>query len=743
MTSWKALLNDSTDPDLAREIDIYENQLTLRKQGKVEDSLFQETRLRRGVYGQRYDNGLRHDGIAQRKLSFPMGDFRKGPETLWDAPGMQRIKIPFGLLTPRQMNVLADLAEEYSDAICHVTTRQDIQLHYVHIEDTPDIMRRLAGVGITSREACGNSVRNVTACHKAGCCGGEPFDVTPYANAAKRFLLGHRDTQDFGRKFKVSFSGCVDEACGLAAINDLGYIARVDEQGRRGFSVYIGGGLGPVPYQAKLYESFVPEEEILPLAQAVSRLFARHGEKRNRGRARLKFFVDKVGIEAFREMVREELATLSEDSAWTDWMREVPDYEERPLQPGEPLGPTEDTAFEAWRATNCYRQRQEGYAIATVKLPLGDISSWQMRQLADLAEQINGGLVRTTIEQNIALRWVRETDLPEMYQRLVAMGLAQPGAETIADVVSCPGNDTCKLGIASSRGLAAELSERLAEKLSDLDPAVRELQIKISGCFNSCAQHHIADLGFYGVSRKIEGTTVPHFRAVLGARREKNAHEYGQTIGPIPAKRVPDFVERLAEQFLTERQGSEKFPDYIQRLGKKGLKPIMDEFAYVPPKIIDSSFYTDWRDAREFNVKDIGTGECAGAVISRVDFDLQEAERLHFEGQVALEDGEFEKADKTAYAAMLEAAKALVRTELADVAETPDTLVNEFRTRFYDTGIFHDRFVGGNFAMHLFRRHADTERAFSDEKARQLLEEAQLFIEAAYACQDRLNAEVN
>jgi sulfite reductase (ferredoxin) len=741
MCSWKTRLHDVTDPQLTREIDIYEDQLTLRQQGKVEDNLFQESRLRRGVYGQRYDNGLRHDGIAQRQLIFPNGDLRKGPETLWDAPGMQRIKIPFGQLTPRQMDVLADLAEEYSDAILHVTTRQDVQLHYIHIEDTPDIMRRLAAVGITSREACGNSVRNVTACHKAGCCGGESFDVTPYAHAVKHFLMGHHDTQDFGRKFKVSFSGCAGEPCGLAALNDLGYIAQVDANGRRGFTVYVGGGLGPVPYQAKLYDEFVPEDQILPLAQAVSRLFARHGEKRNRGRARLKFLVDKMGIDAFRDAVREELKTLPPDPNWTAWMDSLPTFDERPLKAGQTLGETGDPVLEAWRATNCYRQRQEGYVIATITLPLGDITSWQMRQLGDLARTLNGGMLRTTIDQNITLRWVCEADLPVLFAQLQRIGLARPGAGTITDVMACPGTDTCKLGIASSRGLAAELSERLAEKAATLDPAVRELQIKISGCFNSCAQHHIADLGFYGVSRKIEGTTVPHFRAVLGARRERNAHEYGETIGPIPAKRVPDFVARLTDLYLAERAPGEKFPDYIQRLGKKGLQPIMTEFAHVPPKMVDSSYYTDWRDAREFNVKDIGTGECAGAVISRVEFGLQEAERLHFEGQVILEEGDFEKADQTAYAAMLEAAKALVQEEHPYVQETPDVLISEFRSRFYDSGRFNDRFVGGNFAMHLFRRHDDTQRQFSKERARQLLEEAHLFIEAAYACHLRLSAQ--
>src|SRR5688572_26394978 len=317
-TSWKEKLGSSIPEHLAREIDAFESQITLRKLGKIEEKVFAETRLRRGAYGQRYDNGHRHDGTKTQDLPYP--SLTKGPDTHWDAPGMQRIKIPFGGLNPEQMVVLAELAEEYSDAICHVTTRQDFQLHYVHIEDVPDIFRRLAAVGITTREACGNSVRNVTACPIAGVCQTETFDVTPYAKATAFYLLGHRDTQDFGRKFKIAFSGCEHEACALVTIHDFGGIAKVrtgpDGKPQRGFALYVGGGLGAVPQQAKLYEEFVPEEDVLPLARAIGRVFARMGEKRNRNRARLKFLVQKLGIDEFRRIVREEVATMPEDTSW-------------------------------------------------------------------------------------------------------------------------------------------------------------------------------------------------------------------------------------------------------------------------------------------------------------------------------------------------------------------------------------------------------------------------------------------
>src|SRR5947209_916291 len=337
---WKEKLDGKMPEDLAREIDIFETEITLRKQGKLEERLFAETRLRRGAYGQRYDNGQRNDGQKVQKLNFPSGDLTKGPNTLWDGPGMQRIKIPAGGLNADQLEVMAELAEEYSDGIAHVTTRQDFQLHYVHIDDTPALMRRLAAANITTREACGNSVRNVTACPYAGVCADESFDVTPYARALAKFLLGHPDCQNFGRKFKPAFSGCAQHACGLTSMHDLGLIAAKrtnPETGREefGFEMYVGGGLGAVPYQAKLFDAFVAPEELLPLAQAIARVFARHGEKKNRSRARLKFLIQDLGIEKFRELVREERKILPFDARWTEYIDQAKaEFRESPLKEG-------------------------------------------------------------------------------------------------------------------------------------------------------------------------------------------------------------------------------------------------------------------------------------------------------------------------------------------------------------------------------------------------------------------------
>jgi sulfite reductase (ferredoxin) len=357
---WKEHLSGRLPAELAREIDVFETQLELRRQGKLDEKVFAETRLRRGAYGQRYDNGQRHDGFASQTLAYPSGALTKGPSTLWDAPGMHRIKIPFGRLTAAQIDALADVAEEYSDGIAHITTRQDVQLHFVHLDDTPALMRRLAAAGITTREACGNTVRNVTACPRSGVCGTEAFDTTPYASALAYYLLGHPDTQDFGRKFKISFSGCEGEACGLASMHDIGLVAVVRD-GRRGFEFHVGGGLGAIPHQAKLLSEFVPEAELLPLAQAVCRVFARLGEKKNRSKARLKFLVEKLGIDELRRLVFAEREQIAPDARWSAFLAGLDALTDHPLRPPAPLadGPR-SPAFAEWHRTNVAPQRQPG-----------------------------------------------------------------------------------------------------------------------------------------------------------------------------------------------------------------------------------------------------------------------------------------------------------------------------------------------------------------------------------------------
>jgi sulfite reductase (ferredoxin) len=743
--SWKERLTGQLPPPLDQDITIYETQLFLKRQGKLDDKVFAETRLRRGVYGQRYDNGQRHDGLRTRQLPYPSGDLTKGPQTVWDAPGMQRIKVPFGALTAEQMEVLADLAEEYADSICHITTRQDIQLHFVHLEDTPDLMRRLAAVGITTQEACGNVVRNVTACSRAGVCHDEPFDITPYAHALAYFLLGHKDTQDFGRKVKIAFSGCAQHACGLASMHDMALLAQrrlVQGREQRGFTFYVGGGLGSVPHQAQILEEFVPEDEILPLAQAVSRVFARLGEKKNRARARLKFLVAKLGIDEFRRLVQEEREILPADERWDAYLADLHGTDEQPTRPGLALGPgpyADD--LQAWMASNVMPQRQDGYALVTVCLPLGDLTAQQMRHLADISRRYNGGRTRTTVEQNIVLRWISYADLPALYTDLVAAGLGQSGASTIADITACPGTDTCKLGIASSRGLAAELRQRLLADQDTRDAAVQNLHIKVSGCFNSCGQHHIADLGFYGVSRKVGNHAVPHFQVVLGGQSTHNAAAYGLSTVAIPSRNIPQVVERLTALFASERQPDETFQAFIKRIGKAKLRTLLEDLTRVPAYSEERAYYADWGDPREYTLGDMGVGECAGEVVSLTEFGLAASERQVFEAQLHLDQGDHAQAWQLAYSAMLQAAKALILRYNIDIVDEAQQIVDEFRQRFYETELFFDPFAGPKFAHYFFHAHADGAHVPDAAAVPRRIEEAQLFIEAAYACYSRLGSQ--
>jgi sulfite reductase (ferredoxin) len=603
-------------------------------------------------------------------------------------------------------------------------------------------MRRLAAVEITTREACGNVVRNVAACPYSGVCHDEAFDVTPYAHALAYFLLGHKDAQDFGRKFKISFSGCADHGCGLAHMHDLGLIAKTrheDGRERHGFALYVGGGLGAVPHQAQVFSDFVPEDEILPLAQAVCRVFARLGEKRNRARARLKFLVAKLGMEEFRRLVEAERDILPEDDRWTAYLDDLGATDERPTRDAQALGdgPHPD-GFATWCQTNVMAQRQPGYAAVTVTLPLGDFTSEQFRALAGIARRYNGGRARTTVEQNVVLRWISQADLPDLYTHLVNVGLGRPGASTITDITACPGTDTCKLGISSSRGLAAELGQQLTVLNGSLDDAVKPLKIKVSGCFNSCGQHHVADLGFYGVSRKSGMHAVPHFQVVLGGQWTENAGAYGLATVAIPSKNIPEVVKRITDYYVQERQSEETFQTFVKRVGKAKMRALLEDLAAIPAYTEAPAYYSDWGDPREYTLGDMGIGECAGEVVSLTEFGLSASERQVFEAQIELDRGDVKAAGETAFSAMLQAAKALIQTRNIDIADDADRIVEEFKLYFYDTELFFDPYAGPKFAHYLLRVHSEPELDDSAAAVHRRIEEAQLFIEAAHACYNRL-----
>lgn len=739
---WKERLNDKLPDEWRTNVDEFESDIALKKLGKIDHKLFAETRLRMGAYGQRYDNGHRYDGKEVRPVAFP--EAFKGPETYWDAPGMERIKLPWGGLNPTQMELFADLAEEYSDGICHVTTRQAIQLHYIHIENCPSMFRRLGALNITTREACGNAVRNVSADPMAGISPTEAFDVTPYAQALFEFLLGHPDAQDFGRKFKIALSGDKAGASGLVNIHDLGLIATIKD-GKRGFEYYVGGGLGAVPYAAKLYSDFVPEDEILPLAQAICRIYGRFGEKKKRHRARIKFLIADMGWEKFKETVAAERAILPHDDRWSSYIKNVGTFEEKPTtKPGKPHTDlrvaTGDREYDFWVSTNVKPQRQEGYSAVLITLPLGDATSNQMRALADIARKYGPGTVRTVVEQNLILRWVSNDDVAAVYKELKAIGLALPGAESILDVTACPGTDTCKLGIASSRGLAGELRKRLYAKGPEIHEAVRALRIKVSGCFNSCSHHHIADIGFYGISRNVGGYVVPHFQLMLGGQFENNGGAFGIGTGGVPSKAVPAVVERLTENYVAGRQPNEKFREWVERTGKATIMESLQDLLEVPAYEKDKSFYVDWGDVREYSVKDKGIGECAGEVVTLTDFGLKAADRELFDAQLKFEkSGDLAAVGPMAYRAMVLAAQGLLKIKHPYIGEDPVEVMETFTKDFHDTGLFNDPFAGPKFYQYYHQAHAHRGVGLDKEKTSLFLHESQLFVEAAHSCYARMS----
>ncbi len=738
--SWKAKLQEQMPEDLAREVDVFEGQIELKKDGKLGDKIFAETRLRRGVYGQRYDNGLRDDGTGQKPLAFPCGDLTKGPDTVWDAPGMMRIKIPMGVMSAEQMDVLAELAEEYSDNILHVTTRQDIQLHFIHIEDAPDMMRRLASVGITTREACGNSVRNVTACQFSGVCNTESFDVTPYAHHITQYLLGHPDVQDFGRKFKIAFSGCHDNPCGLVTFHDLGCVAKVVD-GKRGFKVVVGGGLGAVPVEAKVLADFCPAEELFPLTQAVCRVFARLGEKDSRAKARIKFLVQKLGLDEFKRLVSEERAGLRVDERWTSFLGDLGTHDETPLKEGGSFPEERSVGFEQWAEHNLSPQSQAGFYTATLRLPLGDYTAAQSRGVAEIIRTFTGTPVRATVEQNLTLRWISVAHAVDFYEAPVAHDLAERGAGTILDMTSCPGTDTCKLGISASRGLIGELGKRLPLVFDEMDPTVKKLRVKASGCFNSCGQHHVADLGFLGVSRKSGGRKVPHFNVTLGGQWTENGKSYGLVVGAVPSKNIPAAIELITTRYSDEKEGDESFQAYIKRVGKAAIRRSLKPLQQIPAYEEDPSYFADWGDPREYNIGDIGVGECAGEIVPFVEFGLQAAEQELFEAQDSLEKGESADAARRAFGAMTKAAQALTRHLEHQVTDEWDDIVARFDEHLHQTKLFHDQFAKGKFADYLMSIHAGKRWEGADaETAHAMLDQAGLFIEASHACYQRLDA---
>jgi len=519
---------------------------------------------------------------------------------------MIRTKVPGGLLTAGQMRKLASIADEFAESKGHLTTRQNMQFHFVPLGQVPDLLHSLADVRLTTREACYNTVRNVTACPLAGLHSEEPFDVQPYARRLA-FAFLHKDlTDNLPRKFKVAFSGCPDD-CMATAINDVGLRA-VIRDGLRGFRMTVAGGLGPLPTEARLLHEFIPADDVVRHVEAVIRIFNRHGNRNNKNKARLKFVLRERGFDWLRDAIAEEYQKILIDGG-IPMPEEVPEGfggfqpQPPPLGSGRSLPIFEPAApgFQEWRETNVSRQKQAGFSIVTVKTPQGNLTGEQMRGLADLSERAGDGALRFTMNQNVVLAYVPDSALKRVYGALGDLGLDDSRANEVSDVTTCPGAYSCNLALTKAMGLGAAIARVVR---GDSDPQVRALKINISGCPNSCGQHWIGDLGFYGNARKIDGREVPYYLMLLGGTQE----QFGVAVQSLPARLAPIAVERVLAHFKEHRQPGESFRSYVLRHKVETFRKLTADL--VKPAELSPEMYKDWGDDVDYSLE-LGRGECA------------------------------------------------------------------------------------------------------------------------------------
>jgi sulfite reductase (NADPH) hemoprotein beta-component len=601
-THGRARLSFASDADIDEFVSVLERY----ERGEMTPDQWRAFRLVRGTYGQR------QTADAQ----------------------MLRIKVPQGLLTSDQLRALAEVGEKYSRRFGHITTRQNIQFHFVKLHDVEPAMRRLAEAGLTTREACGNSVRNITTCPFAGVSADEVFDVTPYAEATTRFLLRHRLSSTLPRKFKIAFEGCPDDHTSIA-INDLAFHAELGPGGTRGFRVMAGGGTAIMCKSAGIIHRFLPASEVLQVCEAILRVFKARGDYQHKQRNRMKFMIKELGWDAWYEEYKNALEDCrrdgvellnihppdtEEEPAWSHPDAPAPNLIVARVSAAPPSGPgvtpilapvflAGDEAYARWRTTNVRQQKQFGYVIAAATVPLGDLTSEQMRVLAELSESYADGTVRVTTDQDLVFRWVAIGDLRELYRRLAAASLGLAEASTIADVTSCPGAESCRLAVTQSRGLGRLLEDYLRGR-PDLIEAADGAHIKISGCPNGCGQHHIATIGFQGSVRRVGGKPVPQYFVMVGGAATEQGASFARTAAKIPARRIPEALERLIAFYQREKEEGESAPSFFQRMDIQRVSGELMDLQHLTEADTVPEDFIDLAETAEF-APEILDGECS------------------------------------------------------------------------------------------------------------------------------------
>ncbi|MGB5419896.1 HEPN domain-containing protein [Algibacter sp.] len=638
------------NPIVQKDIIELANKIELFHNGKIDEEKFRSLRLARGVYGQR------QEGVQ-----------------------MIRIKVPYGKLKSNQLRRIAAVSDEYSRGRLHITTRQDIQIHYVDLDRTPELWAELEKDEVTVREACGNVVRNVTASETAGIDVNEPFDVSPYADALYKFFLRNPICQEMGRKFKVSFSS-TDEDTGLSYLHDIGYIAKI-KNGVRGFKVLVGGGLGSQPRHADVLYDFIETDKIIPIMEGVLRVFDRFGERKSRAKARMKFLLKDIELDAFKELIAEEQKAIEFKTVAIDANAYVAS---KPVSVEKPKVEIKDQeAFNLWKSTNIIPQKQEGYVAIGIKVLLGDFYTDKARLLADLVDKYGAGEVRLTLRQNIVIPFVKEDLVPFFYQELEKLGFVEAGYNKAVDITACPGTDTCNLGIASSTGISVEL-ERMLKAEYPQYLKNQDLVIKISGCMNACGQHNMANIGFQGMTvRTPEKLVAPALQVLLGGGNLGDGNAlFADKVVKVPSKRGPEALRRILNDFEANANGK-PFVDYYKVTGDRYFYDLLNDLQDVTN--LTQEDFIDWGEEEKY-VKEIGIGECAGVVIDLIATLFLESEEKIDNAKESFENKVYSSAIYYAYQSLVNSAKALLLAE-NQKTNTHAGIISSFDTLFVESGI--------------------------------------------------------
>ncbi len=683
------------------ERDIVELDKKIRdfREGKMPEEKFRSLRLARGVYGQR------QQGVQ-----------------------MVRIKLPYGKMTLAQWKRIADVSDEYSTGNLHLTTRQDIQIHFVSLDRTPELWGELDKDNITIREACGNTVRNITAADIAGIDPEEPFDVTPYAHGAFEYFLRKPVCQEMGRKFKIAFSSSEKDTA-LTFMHDLGAIPRIkiiDGKEVRGFKVVIGGGLGAQPFLAIAVHEFLEEDLLIPYTESVLRVFDRHGERNSRHKARIKFLIQKIGIDAFNELVKEEQMALTHQRYKINIPDELSMVRTENSNVHQPASPIDPFKLELWRSTNVFKQKQDGYFAVYVRVANGNISSHTSRRLMEKLKDVIADDVRVTINQGLQFRFIKTEHLDYVYSVLNEEGLATPGFGSTADVTSCPGTDTCNLGISNSTGTALALSEVIEEEFPEF-LYNKELAIKISGCMNSCGQHGMASIGFHGSSLKSKGQVLPALQVLIGGGVLGSGNgRVADKVIKVPSKRAQDVLRLVLTDYKTNG-GDESFLNYSHQKGERYYYDLLKPLASLETLLAED--YIDWGQEEKFSTA-IGVGECAGVMIDLVATILLDAEEKILSSDECIANGKWADGIYHAYSAQVQTAKALLLQQGVQ-CNTQHGILKDFDIHFTEKGVYT---LSGSFKNAVMRMN---EAAPSEEFASEYLEQAKVFAEFARAFREQ------